>query len=156
MVSWYAHQLKTCSCLTRFYYSVARYVSEDATASQCQNRYNRTLDPTLKRGVWSPEESERLRLAVAAYGKSWVEVSLLVPGRSSDQCREHWLERANPDLSKGKWTDEDDQALLDAVDAVGKNWKDVAEYLDNGRSENMVCITLIATLSTLTSVHSAA
>jgi hypothetical protein len=47
-------------------FSVARVVSPDATAQQCQNRFQRSLDPNLRRGAWSSEEDAKLRLAVEA------------------------------------------------------------------------------------------
>lgn len=46
---------------------VAVAVSPDATAHQCQKRYNDTVDPTLKRGPWSSEEDARLLRAIAGF-----------------------------------------------------------------------------------------
>jgi hypothetical protein len=117
---------------------VARTVSEDATAQQCQNRFSRTLDPHLKRGPWSPEEDAQLHLAVDAYGNSWVDVAAFVPGRTNEQCRDRWSDRLNPDLIKGKWTVEEDRILLDAVEGLGPKWKSVSQRLGNGRTDKMV------------------
>ncbi|EPQ59573.1 hypothetical protein GLOTRDRAFT_34698 [Gloeophyllum trabeum ATCC 11539] len=114
---------------------VARFVSEDATAQQCQNRYHRTLDPELARGPWTEEEDNRLRRAVEAYGHAWLEVATCVPGRSNEQCRDRWNERLNPKVIKGKWSEEEDRALIEVVGRLGEKWKEVSESLGTGRTD---------------------
>ncbi|KZT26955.1 hypothetical protein NEOLEDRAFT_1061658 [Neolentinus lepideus HHB14362 ss-1] len=116
---------------------VARYVSEDATAQQCQNRYHRTVTPDLARGPWTDDEDAKLRRAVEAYGHSWLEVASSIPGRSNEQCRDRWSERLNPKVAKGKWTEEEGGKLMEAVARVGEKWKEVSECL-NGRTDKMV------------------
>lgn len=91
----------------------------------------------MTRGHWSTEEDAQLRLAVAAYGNSWVEVASLVPGRNNEQCRDRW-ERLDPNLTKGRWTEEEDQRLLEAVSELGFKWKNVSERLNCGRTDSMV------------------
>jgi hypothetical protein len=121
-------------------FSVARYVAEDVTAGQCQGRYSRSLDPTVKRGHWSEEEDARLRLAVTAYGNSWVDVASAIPGRTNDQCRDRWSDRLNPATVKGKWTDEENQSLVEAVKDLGNKWKAISERLGNSRTDSNVRI----------------
>ncbi|PIL36826.1 transcription factor [Ganoderma sinense ZZ0214-1] len=117
---------------------VARAVSEDATTSQCQSRYLRSLDPTLKRGPWTPEEDEHLRRAAAVFGHSWVDVAAFVEGRNNEQCRERYQEYLNPSITKGKWSKDQDSALLKAVEQVGEGkWKEVSRVLNIGRTDNM-------------------
>ncbi|KAI0663109.1 hypothetical protein C8Q70DRAFT_493312 [Cubamyces menziesii] len=116
----------------------ARWVSEDATTAQCQNRYTRTLDPTLKRGPWTPDEDERLKEAVSVIGHSWIDVAAYVEGRNNEQCRDRYQEYLNPSVSKGKWTEEQDAALLKAVEQVGLGkWKEVSQLANVGRTDNM-------------------
>jgi len=109
---------------------VARIVSEDVAAPQCQNRYSR-LDPTLKRGKWSKEEDSHLELAFKAYGNSWVEVAACIPGRTNGQCRDHWSELSS---SRNQWTEEEEKSLLDAVSTMGNSWTKIAEQLGHGRT----------------------
>ncbi|KAI1792838.1 hypothetical protein LXA43DRAFT_972192 [Ganoderma leucocontextum] len=117
---------------------VARTVSEDATCAQCQNRYLRTLDPTLKRGPWTPDEDEHLRRAAAVFGHSWVDVAAFVEGRNNEQCRERYQEYLNPSVTKGRWTEAQDSALLKAVEQVGEGkWKEISRVLNIGRTDNM-------------------
>lgn len=118
---------------------VARYVSEDATPSQCSNRFEKTLDESVKHTAWSPEEEARLRAAVAAYGSSWVDVAAHVPGRHNDQCRDRWTEQVNPSINKSQWSEEEDRFLLHYVrEHENLSWKEISERLHTGRTEAMV------------------
>lgn len=132
--------------LIKYPVQVACQVSEDATPSQCQNRYQRTLDPALKHKAWSRDEDSRLRLAVQAHGTSWVDVASAVPGRNNDQCRDRWNDILNPAVAKGKWTEEEDQDLLAAVQQLGiPNWKEVSNQLGSGRTDSMVTFSAVET-----------
>ena len=118
---------------------VARVVSPDATAQQCQNRYQRTLDPTLKRGGWSPAEDAKLHLAVSAYGNSWVDVAVMMEGRNNEQCRDRWNERLDPSINRDAWTGEEDALLIGFVGELGESkWKAVSEKIGNGRKDSAV------------------
>lgn len=124
--------------------SVARYVSEDATPTQCSNRYQRTLDPGVKRTNWTPEEDERLRTAVMAHGQSWVDVAATMPGRTNDQCRDRWNDQLNPTINKNPWEPDEDRALLNAVDEnENATWKEISELLGTGRTDAMVKSILV-------------
>ncbi|KAI0303178.1 hypothetical protein BC826DRAFT_1138792 [Russula brevipes] len=116
---------------------VARAVSEDAQMNSCQNRWYRTLDPSIRRGNWSPEEDAQLRLAVDLYGHAWMEVASVIPGRNNEQCRDRWSERLNPKIPRGKWSTEEDARLLSAIEEFGVGrWKEVSERVGTGRTDN--------------------
>ncbi|TCD71353.1 hypothetical protein EIP91_011124 [Steccherinum ochraceum] len=116
---------------------VARMVSDDATASQCQNRYMRTLDPLLKKGAWTEQEDLQLRRAVEVFGHAWSDVCTFVAGRTSDQCRDRWQDFLNPTVTRTKWTEAEDQALYNAIEQVGEGkWKEVSRLM-NGRTDSM-------------------
>lgn len=118
---------------------MARHVSEDATAQQCQQRYSRTLDPNIKRGAWTEDEDARLRLAVTVHGNSWIEIAEVIHGRTNEQCRDRWSDKLNPTLMKGRWTNEEDRCLVEAVESLGTtSWKEISERLGTGRTDNNV------------------
>jgi hypothetical protein len=114
--------------------TVARNVSPHATAAQCQNRWYKSLDPTLQRGNWTEEEDDRLRKAVAGYGLSWVQVASAIPGRTNDQCRERWHEHLNLSTEKAAWTEAEDKILLENVKIIGNRWKTISLLIGNNRT----------------------
>lgn len=95
---------------------------------------------------WAPEEDEALIKVVAALGtRNWKNVARLVhrecphlPERSADQCSQHWLRVLDPSIVKGKWTPEDDNALIEAVKLCPpRQWKMIANYV-KGRTDIQV------------------
>ena len=70
--------------------------------------------------------------------KAWVHIAKeLGTGRSGKQCRERWLNHLRPDLNKGKWSAEEDAALVEAHRAVGNRWSEIAKRIP-GRPENAI------------------
>lgn len=117
-------------------------MSEDAFPQQCQQRFVRTLDPTIQHGLWTEDEDAKLRSAVAVYGNSWTEVAEVIQGRTNEQCRDHWSDKLNPNVAKGRWTNDEDRRLLEAVESVGEgNWKAVCEWLGTSRTDGIVSST---------------
>jgi hypothetical protein len=87
---------------------------------------------------WNGEEDTKLTDAVKKYGKKWVAVASLVPGRTSEQCSARWVGALNPvNGSKGKprhtWKPEEDAKLTEAVKKHGNNWVAVAALLPGRR-----------------------
>ncbi|EKM80484.1 hypothetical protein AGABI1DRAFT_128158 [Agaricus bisporus var. burnettii JB137-S8] len=114
---------------------VARHVSPYATTSQCQTRYVRSLNPSIKHEPWTPEEDTRLQKAVDVFNNSWIDVAGVLPGRTNEQCRERWAEiGAATEGEKGPWSEVEDQQLLEAVKVLGKKWKMVSEKLGGRRT----------------------
>ncbi|KAF9076447.1 hypothetical protein BDP27DRAFT_1414324 [Rhodocollybia butyracea] len=87
---------------------VALHVSPHVTPNQCLMRYNRSLNPLLRKSPWNATEDDRLDKVVSALGTSnWTEVAKHLPGRTNEMCRERYVERskskADPRTkSKGK------------------------------------------------------
>jgi hypothetical protein len=92
-------------------------------------------------GRWTPEEDAKLNNAVAntckkkrgkEYMRDWVAVAALVPGRTRTQCLLRWHEVFDPKIDranrrKGKWREDEDRKLKDAVQRHGgKNWGEIA------------------------------
>ena len=79
-------------------------------------------------GDWTKEEDDRLVCAVESQGsKNWKAISKLVGTRNFTQCNQRWRKSLRPDLVKGKWTSEEDDALKAAINAHGPTcWRAVA------------------------------
>jgi hypothetical protein len=100
-------------------------------------------------GRWTPEEDAKLNSAVMntckmkhgkEYRTNWVAIVALVPGRTRKQCRSRWHDVFNPSIAltsghEGKWTEDEDSKLKDAVQRHGgKNWGAIAALV-SGRTE---------------------
>jgi ribosome recycling factor len=111
------------------------------TNRQCRVRWRDVLDPGIDRangrtGRWTAVEDSKLKDAVQTYGdKSWGAITALVPGRTKLQCRNRWHNGLNPSIhraneSTGKWTEDEDSKLKDAVQTHGgKNWVAIAALI---------------------------
>lgn len=55
--------------------------------------------------------------------------------RTAEQCSQHWLRVLNPHITKGKWSPEEDQLLIQAVQRCSpRNWKQIADLMP-GRTD---------------------
>ena len=84
------------------------------------------------RRPWTEYEDMRLIAGIHKYGL--VDFHLVAKfvgnGRSQWQCRQRWTRGIDPSISKEKWTEAEDNELIEAVKAFGlKQWKKVATRL---------------------------
>jgi hypothetical protein len=101
-----------------------------------------TVASRAPRRNWKGEEDSRLTDAVKKYGKKWGAVALLVPGRTSFQCRQRWTKQLNPIKGKERkarciWKLEEDAKLIAAVKKYGKRWVAVAALFPS--RTNLLC-----------------
>jgi myb proto-oncogene protein len=108
------------------------------TRSQCKNRWRDALDPNVDRakgrtGTWTEDEDSKLKDAVQMHGgKSWPTIATLVPGRTNTQCRHRWHNFLDPSIDwasgrTGKWAEDEDSKLRDAVQTHGDHdWAAIA------------------------------
>ena len=58
----------------------------------CSQRWDRVLNPDVKRDLWSNEEDEKLLQLVEEFGeKRWIKIANEMGDRSDVQCRRHYL-----------------------------------------------------------------
>ena len=70
---------------------IAIYIGSSRTRGQCSQRWNRDLNPSIKREKWTSEEDKILLHLVELYGlKSWTRISKEIGTRSDVQCRFHY------------------------------------------------------------------
>ncbi len=105
------------------------------TDSQCSRHY-KTLNPAIKHGNWTEEEDEQLKNLVDQYGKNWVKIAKEMPGRMDRQCSQHYTRALNPAIKQGKWTEEEDNQLKEAVQRIGEGqWALIAQEFFDKTSE---------------------
>jgi hypothetical protein len=106
-------------------------------------------------GRWTPEEDAKLTSALANTSKKswgfigeaiigktdWVAVAALIPGRTKSQCYNRSrnvlcasIVQANE--RKGKWTEDEDIKLKDAIQTHGdKNWKEISALVPGRKND---------------------
>jgi myb proto-oncogene protein len=104
------------------------------TKKECNQRWHSVMNPSItlaagRTGKWTAVEEGKPKDAVQTHGdKDWAAIATLVPGRTKIQCCNRWdyvldanIDRANG--RAGKWADDEDSKLRDAVERHGgKDW----------------------------------
>ncbi len=87
-----------------------------------------TEDDSCRRGKWTKEEDDLLRLAIQSIGEGkWRQVCAHVPGRSALQCLQRWTRVLRPGRTKGLWAAQEDEQLRQWVQTKGPfNWSQCA------------------------------
>ncbi|VDI38386.1 snRNA-activating protein complex subunit 4 [Mytilus galloprovincialis] len=113
--------------------AISKELGTNRTPFQCFQYYQQHLNELFTKRDWTETEDQILVDVVDScrVGKiiSWTQVSYFIEGRSSNQCALRWAQ-INPEIKRGKWSDEEDTKLLCAVYLYGeKEWEKVAEYV---------------------------
>jgi hypothetical protein len=89
--------------------------------------------PRSSNVIWTPEEDEKLRVAVILHKeKNWKKIAQTIGTKTPGQCSQRWRSALNPDVLriKGRWTPEEDAKLIELVKKYGtKNWRFIASHL---------------------------
>lgn len=83
-------------------------------------------------GKWTKAEDEKLLEAVETYGdKCWKALASAVGSRTPAQCLHRWKQSLKPTISRTKWTKEEDEKLLLAVEQYQRHWSTIAQVMGN-------------------------
>jgi myb proto-oncogene protein len=108
------------------------------TNKDCRKRWHNSVAEGLRKGQWSKPEDQLLTHGVHRYGNQWTKVATCVSSRSADQCAKRWQQSLDPRLDRSEWREDEDIALLAAVERLGRHWKDIQEQCLQHRSKNCV------------------
>ncbi|KAF2262159.1 hypothetical protein CC78DRAFT_324651 [Lojkania enalia] len=108
------------------------------TNKDCRKRWTNSVAGGLKKGQWARSEDILLSRGVQKYGQRWVLVAEIVQSRSADQCAKRWQQSLDPELDRSEWRESEDKVLIQAVQKLGRHWKDIQRQHFPGRSKNCI------------------
>ncbi|XP_024542327.1 transcription factor MYB120 [Selaginella moellendorffii] len=93
----------------------------------------------LKKGLWSPEEDEKLVHYITKYGHGcWSTVPKQAGlQRCGKSCRLRWINYLRPDLKRGIFSADEEKLIIDLHSALGNRWSQIATQLP-GRTDNEI------------------
>ena len=115
--------------------SIAEFIP-GRTSIQCSARYRR-IRPGIIKGAWDKEEDKKLLILYEKYGKNWAAISKEMPQRTGKQIRDRYLNSLDSKFERGKFTEEEDQAIIKYYKIYGNSWAKIAKKLKT-RTGDMV------------------
>ncbi|KAI4338688.1 hypothetical protein MLD38_023714 [Melastoma candidum] len=93
----------------------------------------------VKRGLWSPEEDEKLIHYITTHGYGcWSEVPEKAGlQRCGKSCRLRWINYLRPDIRRGRFSPDEEKLIISLHGVVGNRWAHIASHLP-GRTDNEI------------------
>jgi len=107
--------------------SIANFIP-GKNSIQCSARFRR-IKPGLIKGPWGKEEDIKLISLYEKYGRNWAAISKEMPQRTGKQIRDRFLNSLDTRYKRGKFSEEEDKAILKYYKIYGNQWAKIAKKI---------------------------
>ncbi|KAK7243568.1 hypothetical protein RIF29_38371 [Crotalaria pallida] len=103
------------------------------------NNSNSNVKSKLRKGLWSPEEDEKLLRYMITKGQGcWSDIARNAGlQRCGKSCRLRWINYLRPDLKRGAFSPQEEDLIIHLHSILGNRWSQIAARLP-GRTDNEI------------------
>ncbi|CAN6560456.1 hypothetical protein ACFX13_031028 [Malus domestica] len=112
---------------------------EPSSAPAGKNNKENNSNSKLRKGLWSPEEDDKLMSYMINNGQGcWSDVARNAGlQRCGKSCRLRWINYLRPDLKRGAFSPQEEELIIHLHSLLGNRWSQIAARLP-GRTDNEI------------------